>query len=649
MRHIAYPSAFKRLLPYVSIFLAIQMVVRVSLWGRSAYALGSLGYSILPIVARGLWLDIVACSFALIPICIIYTLVASIALSQRASNVVEFVLRTLFVFVLLFDAIAEHLFWTEFGVRYNFIAVDYLVYTHEVVRNIIESYPVYYIISGIGGLALLISYTTLRIWKPQITTTHYKSKLKGNLYALTLLLIISVSFHAISDIEQARSSEGDDLSKEIAANGFYSLFYAFGNNEIEYDKFYLTLSPRVASSKLDHISAHNSSQSDATFTYAITSDKPEIHKNVIIVLMESMSSEFMGWFGNQSGLTPNLDKIASQGLMFSQIYAAGTRTVRGLEAIVLSLPPTPGQSILRRPKNHDLFTIGSVFRARGYDTMFAYGGYGYFDNMNAFFAANHFRVLDRANLKSDEITFSNAWGVADEDLFNRVIKEADNGASCHKPFLYIVTTTSNHRPFTYPDGKIDIASKSGRSGGVKYADYSIGQFIQQAQSRAWFKDTIFVFVADHTAGSGGKRELNLENYHIPMIFYAPGFINPAVYKGLASQIDLAPSLLGLMNFSYKSKFYGIDLLQSAKIKASDALNTKPHLARAFISNYQKIGLVAGNILTVLSPHKLYHQYTCPDINPIMKENIDRALLEDTIAAYQSASWWRQTYLDINKN
>lgn len=191
-------------------------------------------------------------------------------------------------------------------------------------------------------------------------------------------------------------------------------------------------------------------------------------------------------------LTPELEKLASESLYFSHVYSTGTRTVRGIEALTLARPPLPGMPIVRLQGNDNLRGIWSVFRERGYDTKWIYGGYGYFDNMNAYFAGNGFTVVDRTVMQPEEITFSNIWGVCDENLFARAIKEADASHAAGKPFFNFVLTTSNHRPYTYPDGRISIPSKSGRNGGVMYADYSIGKFMEEARKHPWFDDTVFV-------------------------------------------------------------------------------------------------------------------------------------------------------------
>ena len=184
-----------------------------------------------------------------------------------------------------------------------------------------------------------------------------------------------------------------------------------------------------------------------------------------LLSIESMGAEFLGAYGDPHGLTPHMDALARESLWFSNVYATGNRTVRGLEALALALPPTPGQSIVRRPHNEILFSLGSVFEDYGYGVMFAYGGYGYFDNMNAFFDANDYRSIDRRSIPAQDIEFENIWGVADEHLYDHVLREIDRekAAQPRRPVFVHIMTTSNHRPFTYPPGRIDIPSGTGRA------------------------------------------------------------------------------------------------------------------------------------------------------------------------------------------
>ncbi|HEX7250632.1 MAG TPA: LTA synthase family protein, partial [Burkholderiales bacterium] len=355
---------------------------------------------------------------------------------------------------------------------------------------------------------------------------------------------------------------------------------------------------------------------------------PARQLNVILVSVESLGAEFLGAYGAAGNLTPNLDALAKQSLWFANAYATGNRTVRGLEALSLSLPPMPGQSIVRRPNNEILFSLGSVLEDKGYAVLFAYGGYGYFDNMNAFFEANDYRSIDRRNIPSQDIEFENIWGVADEHLFAHVLKEIDREKAAHpeRPVFTHIMTTSNHRPYTYPAGRIDIPSGKGRDGAVKYTDYAIGRLIEGARSRDWFKDTLFVITADHGASARGTSRIPVDKYRIPVFFYAPAHVAPRRVDRLMSQIDIAPTLLGLLQFDYYTKFLGHDLL-----------HTPPGEDRAFVANYQTLGYMKGDRLLVLQPKRKMEEFTMQGDKLIAGSRVDSALAREGIAFYQVAS------------
>ncbi|HEY8963229.1 MAG TPA: sulfatase-like hydrolase/transferase [Alphaproteobacteria bacterium] len=614
----------KSLLPYLYVFLALQSFVRLTLMVRSIWEVGLSTSEAVQILLRGLWFDAVVASFILLPVAFACIFIPR---GHKAENTLRFI----FLYVLLFTGLAEHFFWTEFSTRFNFIAVDYLVYTTEVIGNIVESYPLPALLTAIALTAALITWVLDRVVSPESATT-WRARTMGFVVCVTL----SCGFYMAANADQSQFS-ANTQANELAGNGIYNLFYAFGHNEISYKQFY-AMNPhhevQAATSNLFSEENEELEKIGDSFVRIIRPAGPERHKNVMIVVMESLSAEFMATFGNTENLTPNLDRLSNQGLSFTHAYATGTRTVRGLEAVALSIPPTPGQSIVRRKDNANLFSLGFVFRDRGYDTKFIYGGHGYFDNMNAFFAGNGFDILDRYDFADDEVNFSNVWGVADDDLFAKAIKEADKSYAAGKPFMDVIMTTTNHRPYTYPDGRIDLPSKTAkRSGGVKYADYSIGKLVEWAAPKPWFKDTVFVFVADHTHGAGGRMELAAQKYHIPMIFYAPGFIKPGTFDHIASQIDLGPILLGQLNFHYRSKFYGEDLLHD-----------EDEIPHAFISNYQKVALIREGGITILSPKQGVQQLNWPtgDVDPTPDQKAEN----DAIAYYQSASNWRETYRRI---
>ncbi len=343
-------------------------------------------------------------------------------------------------------------------------------------------------------------------------------------------------------------------------------------------------------------------ESTATFTgtdrldVRRTIDNPGTPRplNVVLVTIESLSAKYLGSEGDTRGLTPHLDALRKQSLYFNNLYATGTRTDRGLEAITLSMPPTPGRSIVKRIGHESGYgSLGQQLHTQGYDSVFVYGGRGYFDNMNAFFSGNGYRVVDQSSVQESDIHFKNAWGMADEDLYSQAIRVADADYAGKQPFFLHLMTTSNHRPYTYPDGRIDIPSGMGREGAVKYTDYAIHTFLTEAKKKPWFDDTLFIFVADHCAGSAGSEDLPVEKYHIPMWVYAPKWVNAKEFSDLTSQIDIAPTLLGLLKMDYESTFFGRDVLN----KGSDLPS------RILIGNYQHLGLFDGRDLAILSPGK----------------------------------------------
>ena len=368
----------------------------------------------------------------------------------------------------------------------------------------------------------------------------------------------------------------------------------------------------------------------------IQSGSKELNKNVVLITIESMSAEFMDHYGFPLKLTPFLDNLAEKSLFFTNLYATGNRTVRGLEAVTLCIPPSPGESVVKRKNNKNKFCTASVFKSKGYQVKYLYGGDAYFDNMQDFFSGNGYDIIDKSDFKPNEISFSNIWGVCDEDMAKKAIQTMNEEYKIGKPFFNHWMTVSNHRPFTYPEGKIDIpADSKSRGGGIKYTDYALKQFFSLAEKQPWFKNTVFVIVADHCASSSGDVELPLDKYRIPAMIYSPGFIQPKKCNTLLSQIDLMPTTLSLLNFNYKSKFIGENIFSP---------NYKP---RAFIATYQDLGFIKDNLLTIISPVKKVKQFkikakTKSDFelfyNLKKQSKVSNLQLFESIAYYQSTAY-----------
>jgi phosphoglycerol transferase MdoB-like AlkP superfamily enzyme len=533
----------------------------------------------------------------------------------------------LLLYLVLFVAVAEWTFWEEFQTRFNFIAVDYLVYTTEVIGNIRESYPMGWILAGLTSLVGVVFVAGRRFWKStgDDSTFPGRSAVAGAWFAIAALGTLAVSGET--------KDHGDNAYvNELSGNGIYQFFAAYRSADIDYDRFYRTLPLHDA---FAHVRAQLQTP-DATFVSSdpldirrdIHNPAPERRLNVVLISIESLSAFYSGTYGRTPSLTPELDKLAADSLLFTHLYASGTRTVRGLEALALSTPPTPGESIDKRPHNEHLFSLASVFNAKGYESEFLYGGYGAFDNMNYFFGNNGYTVYDRSAIPEASVHHANIWGVADEDLYTLALDRFDAAARQGKPFFAHIMTTSNHRPYTFPANRVALPQGE-RESAVAYTDWAVGDFIRRARSRPWFAHTVFVITADHCASSGGLAQLPVFRYHIPMWIYSPGNIAPGRIDRTMAQIDIPPTVLGLLGMDYRSSFYGADLMA-----------LEPGRERAFIGNYQRLGYLRDDTLVELAPHR-----RIDDVRPDYRKNApqtplppDGTLALEAIAYYQTASY-----------
>lgn len=613
----------------LTLFILFSFITRVLLL---ILAWGNIGWNPLqwlPPFFIGFFYDFVTGLFFCAPI-MLYLWLLPRAIFKKPWH--RFILYGYFIFslfILVFNVCGEIIFWQEYGNRFDFIAVDYLVYTHEVIGNIVESYPIFWILGGILLAAMVVFYF---IRKYIVLSAPHPARLgKRTLVFLTYAAVAAGCFFFLTN--RFRRFSNNNYANELAGNGMYEFGTAYLTNQLDYYKYYLTIPDSAA-----FATVRNTMQtSDALFTgnnpfsttRKITDTVPEQKWNIVLISVESLSGSYMQYKGSKQKITPYLDSLTQHALFFSNFYATGTRTVRGLEALTLAIPPTPGQSIVRRPHNTNMFSMGNVLSEKGYDCKFIYGGNAWFDNMGPYYGANGFSVVDKRDFPSNEIHHSTTWGACDEDIFTQAIKECDKSAAAGKLFYNQVLTVSNHRPYTFPKGRIpNNPDDQSRDGAVTYTDWAINDFLKKAKSKPWFDNTVFVIVADHCASAAGKVELPVTGYQIPCIIYAPKLVPAMVVDRVVSQIDLLPTLLGLMNMNYTSKFFGYDIFK-----------LEPGRERAFISTYQKLGYIKNGNLVILSPRKQADMYR-PDFvtGEAKKVPMDSVLLREAISYYQTASY-----------
>lgn len=628
-----YPLLLRSILLAMLVFLLFSFFTRIAMLCQSAHTV-NWDASLLGSFLVGMLSDLITSLFASLPWLLLILLTPARLWRGKSGPMIYSACLLLFTSILIFISTSEWFFWNEFGVRFNFIAVDYLVFTTEVVENIMQSYPMGLIFTGIallslGFVVLLHRFGIIR-WVLQ-SDNRMLPKIATASIALVLMVLVSLGFS-----QSLLPNFANVYNGELAKNGCWAFFAAYQKMELDYDQWYLTLPLEEAKARV----SQQVGTSNAAFTgkdassleRSIVGNQPEHQWNVIVVCMESMSAEYMSYAGSSKQLTPRLDQLANDSLFFSNLRATGTRTVRGMEALTLSLPPTPGQAIFYRPDGINLKTSFVPFLDRGYDCAFLYGGHGQFDYMNRFFSTSGCRIVDLSEWEKSDVTMKTAWGACDEDLFHKAISEADQAFAAGKPFHYFCMTTSNHRPYDFPAGRIQKKSKSGRESAVQYADWAIGDLIDRSSSKPWFKDTLFVICADHCASSSGKVELDVTKYHIPAMIYNPQHIPAQNIDRLCSQIDVMPTVFSLLGWKYQTVGFGQNQLDTEVMKQP---------GRAFISNYQKIALLRENQLAILKPNREHSLYQCDlskgHLTP-MKDSIGDTLIEDTIAYYQTASW-----------
>ena len=494
----------------------------------------------------------------------------------------------------VFQLAAEFYFFDEFRSRFNTVAVDYLIYPHEVFVNIGESYPVLPIVSGCVLLGAAWTWLARRLFRPMWNDPAPAGKRFLHFTgAVALAVVLATTFNF-----KGTTFSADRTLNEIANNGPISFFAAAFTRNLDYNAFYKTLPKEEAYARARQLLTEPGAEfmePNESIRRRIAGDTTKPKLNVVIFLEESLGSEFWGSLGRTNGtLTPAMDKLAEdEGWLFTNLYASGNRTVRGFEGVLASFPPLPGDSIVKRDRSENVETIARVLKRDGYNTMFMYGGRGWFDGMGAFARNNGYdRFVEQKDMPNP--SFTTAWGVADEDLFKRAVTELRELAKQDKPFCATVLSVSNHKPYTYPEGRIpEDPKKKKRNYAVKYSDWCLGEFFKAARNEPFWTNTIFAVVADHGARVYGSQTIPIKSYEIPLVILGPAVVKePKRLDQLGCSLDVPVTLLGLLGRPYESLFFGRDLLKG-----------NPANERVLINHNRSIGIWAKERMIILGLQK----------------------------------------------
>lgn len=537
--------------------------VLLLLWLNSRVPSSAAAWSVL---FGGLRMDVIAISFALSPAVLLSLVCVG---SHRAGSVAKKVLRAYLVgtaVFFLFMEIVTPAFILEYDSRPNRLFVEYLVHPREVSSMLVRGYRWELVITTL--LTGLSAWAAWRFLEPAVAPVRRASPVRR--VALFLVAGPALFLGARSSLQHRPANpssvafSGDHLLNDLCLSSSYSLAYAISQMGSEGDAsdVYGDLGADVVVDEIRRAmvtAAPDSFVSDSvpTLHHQQATGSPDRPLNLVIILQESLGAQFVGALGGKP-VTQFIDTLADEGWWFDRMYATGTRSVRGIEAVVSGFLPTPARSTVKLGlSQHGFFTLAEYLGARGYRTQFIYGGESHFDNMKRFFTGNGFDEIVDQNDFEDPI-FSGSWGVCDEDILQKAHETLLNVGD--EPIFSLVFSVSNHSPWEYPPGGFRPYDDepATRNNAVRYADYALGSFFQKARRSPYWDNTVFVVVADHDSRVYGASLVPIEHFHIPGVILGPG-VPIRRDTRVVSQVDLGPTLLSLLGVSGDHPMVGHDL------------------------------------------------------------------------------------------
>jgi phosphoglycerol transferase MdoB-like AlkP superfamily enzyme len=582
---------------YFVLSLAIPLLGRAALLVTRWADLG--GTAILDLLVIGTRLDAVVAGAAALPL----FLLALVLPSKTWCRQTLLWIGALVLAFLAFSELGGWFFFSYFDFRPNYLILEHGA-DPEILYTMSAAYPWVRVLLAV----LIFGFVSHRVLARFLRATSPR-KLHDRLATAGLFILACLCIRGTFDHRALNPSfatfSSNRLANEIAGNGVLNVAYELLQQRKEN---YVRVQDVAGRMSLSDAFMFAKARLESTGTFLENTANPLLrlvegarqkNLNVVVVVMEGFTARLAGAWGGELSLTPSCDRWAARGLIFENCIATGERTVQGLEAVLSSYPPLPGMSVVRRPQTRggNFATLASTMKGRGYDTVFYYGGQGIFDHMKGFFLANGYdRFVEESDY--DDVTFHSSWGVSDQDVFRRLDRDLTAHHEQGKPLFATFLTVSFHSPFKYPAGKSpEIPQGTNPPSGFKaeelnnflYADWAVGDFLDKASTRDYFRNTIFVFVGDHGIHLRGNDLVPVDQYRVVSFVLAPG-LKPRRMSQPISQMDIAPTVLGLLGGEWKTPFFGRDVL---------APNAHPPRA-LMIYNKRRYGVIEGNDFVIHS-------------------------------------------------
>jgi phosphoglycerol transferase MdoB-like AlkP superfamily enzyme len=606
--------------------LALLTLARLALciwqWPRIAAVDG-----IWPVLLGGLRMDAVMLGMLSVPIAVLSPWFGHMARAQRLT---AWWYRLCWFFLVLME-VSTPQFLVEYDTRPNRLYFEYLVHPKEVAAMLWHGYAG--ILFAAFVVLALATWAGMRIFRAgradrRLPLWQRPALMLVMLATMVLAIRGTLEHRPINASTVAFSS--DAMVNALPLNSLYSVTHAM--YRLKDERSASALYEDMPDEQLlrivrdaAHIEGPVENAAIPTLDEQHASVRRDKPANLVIIVEESLGAQYVGSLGGRN-LTPELDALAAQAWNFRQAYATGTRSVRGLEALVTGFPPTPSEAVLKLSgAQTGFFTLAELLGRHGYHSRFIYGGEAHFDNMRGFFLGNGFdEVIDRAAFVDP--AFVGSWGASDEDMFTQLDKVLSEGTD--RPTLTVAFSVSNHSPWEYPQGRIQPEGEPASvENTVRYADWALGQFFRKARQSAYWDDTVFLVVADHDARVGGAALVPVRNFHIPALIVGKG-IAPRQDERVVSQIDLPPTLLSLIGVDTQHPMPGHDL-------------TLPHAGgRAMMQYGDNYGYLEGDRLVILEPHKPATQYIYQAPDRLEAEPVAPELEQEALAM---ALWPEMAY------
>ena len=554
---------------------AVGVIVRLFGWALVAFGVARLVVAgltlervasleprvVLQAFAVGTWRDATFLAWLLAPVWALMALPLRSVRARRAARggLVAWVASC--TFLLLVAVVSDVAHFREFGVRLNGTSVDYLRRPAHLIRVLHHEFFLVPVALVFGVVSAFAAVRTNRAAAPLFATVRSWARAPLMLCGLTLaaLLVLGSTRPARGEsrvLDSATVIPHSYVANQLAVNG-PSRFVSACLDGLRSD-------PSVGERLGGGTGADDDVLRETVFTsrderpasrHPLQRTSPagrvDGPRNLVVVMLESFCARGIASLGGSVDDAPEFDALAREGVLFTDAYAVGSRTNRGLAGVLSSLPALPGQSPVCALRPGDrMFSIASVLRRRGVRTVAVYGGEGSYDNLDVYARCAGFeRLVDRRGI--EDVTYETEWGACDDDVYAQSLRELDRLAAGDEPFFGFVLTLSNHRPYRVPAGRVDRLPPQQEGAlertAFRYADRALGDFVRAARARPWFDDTLFVFVADHGRDVRGDAAPDVESFRIPVLLLAPAHLAPRRVDRLVSQLDVAPTVFGLLH------------------------------------------------------------------------------------------------------